>query len=512
MAGEIHSKCIRRFILNCSLLLNVVLLILMTLKNEVQFTNDVQVGTQTYHLASAVQESEMTTVAPPRHEQHQSDRGVITGAKSLTNPSHVDDQLLPSCRSLFLQASQHNNRTIDNFLTDSPVTWVRRSDDSRVLHNNNCRLHKYTASQARQCLAHQHVYFTGDSLTRYQYLSLAHFLHTGAYPPRFGVGRQRRKQQTTCSHFDTATQQTTCAVRPNIVMEGDFLRNEWGADAWEWYHAVVGGWTDGSTWDGQMECNCARSTRKQCNGGKAAPGDCLVENLLYYYYATGNNNNKNSSESQGADDEESTPNDTTIITLSFTQETGWDYVPRPLQGFHFTHCGRTGSCRRTWNDTAEALHRAYVERSYDWNQSLTDALRTGLIQKELPPIDIALYNRGLWNKLPVPAAQELMPLLRNVSRVGCFYKTTTGSQRTPPRWKHEREQLRPVVQESGCGWYDVGWLTAEFSQLNQSEAEYDNVFWDAVHYQPWVYEELNNVLLNVLCNTKPIDTAGSARG
>jgi phospholipase/lecithinase/hemolysin len=26
------------------------------------------------------------------------------------------------------------------------------------------------------------------------------------------------------------------------------------------------------------------------------------------------------------------------------------------------------------------------------------------------------------------------------------------------------------------------------------------VFWDSVHYTPWVYEALNNVLLNVLCN------------
>jgi hypothetical protein len=31
-------------------------------------------------------------------------------------------------------------------------------------------------------------------------------------------------------------------------------------------------------------------------------------------------------------------------------------------------------------------------------------------------------------------------------------------------------------------------------------SEYVTIFWDSVHNQPWVYEELNNSLLNVFFN------------
>jgi hypothetical protein len=30
--------------------------------------------------------------------------------------------------------------------------------------------------------------------------------------------------------------------------------------------------------------------------------------------------------------------------------------------------------------------------------------------------------------------------------------------------------------------------------------ERDTILWDDVHFQPWVNEELNNLLLNMLCN------------
>ena len=49
-----------------------------------------------------------------------------------------------------------------------------------------------------------------------------------------------------------------------------------------------------------------------------------------------------------------------------------------------------------------------------------------------------------------------------------------------------------------------GHLTEEFGALkapgrNRTHPS-ASVFVDHVHYQPWVYEELNNILLNVLCN------------
>lgn len=33
------------------------------------------------------------------------------------------------------------------------------------------------------------------------------------------------------------------------------------------------------------------------------------------------------------------------------------------------------------------------------------------------------------------------------------------------------------------------------------EKEMKNVYFDAAHFKPWVYEEMNNVLFNTICNT-----------
>ena len=68
---------------------------------------------------------------------------------------------------------------------------------------------------------------------------------------------------------------------------------------------------------------------------------------------------------------------------------------------------------------------------------------------------------------------------------------------------------------SGCGYLDFGHLLQEFGHMPYAHpkppkqkhgaihsgfAEASYVYWDKVHFQPWVYEELNNFLLNVLCN------------
>jgi hypothetical protein len=74
--------------------------------------------------------------------------------------------------------------------------------------------------------------------------------------------------------------------------------------------------------------------------------------------------------------------------------------------------------------------------------------------------------------------------------------------------------MKDATFNAGCGLLDYGHLTKEFGLLSFSHPappsqkngtiwnarEREDVFFDAVHYTPWVYEELNNILLNVLCN------------
>jgi hypothetical protein len=102
----------------------------------------------------------------------------------------------------------------------------------------------------------------------------------------------------------------------------------------------------------------------------------------------------------------------------------------------------------------------------------------------------------------------------------CFFKGTTGSDRDTPRTReHEYRTIQNIAVKSGCSFVDLGHVTSEFAPLyfmrqrpRRQEGgavfegrEHELVYWDSVHYLPWVYEELNNFLLNVMCNNKGIN-------
>jgi hypothetical protein len=50
------------------------------------------------------------------------------------------------------------------------------SDGHYSWEPDGCRLRRFTGDEARKCLSGRHVAFVGDSVTRYQYISLAFFL------------------------------------------------------------------------------------------------------------------------------------------------------------------------------------------------------------------------------------------------------------------------------------------------------------------------------------------------
>ena len=94
----------------------------------------------------------------------------------------------------------------------------------------------------------------------------------------------------------------------------------------------------------------------------------------------------------------------------------------------------------------------------------------------------------------------------------CFFKSTTACQRTRDKnlVSVEYGPIRAASYAAGCEYFDAAHLTDEFSMMLYPDYykegpenliwEHNNIFWDSAHYQPWVYEELNNLLLNVLCN------------
>ena len=367
------------------------------------------------------------------------------------------------------------------FLTrqTTPNKWTLRADGSRQLELPlTCQLKRYTSIEARQCFANRHISFIGDSLSRYQFLSLAYFIERGQYPPRFG-------RSQTCTHMDEQGLPTCSAVdKPNVCMEGDWTL---GQDGWQDFQSSMGGGTDGGPFHGRYECPCSRR--------EDSPTDERVDNGLYV----------------SAEDEITGAR----VKISYICETGFGAIPAPIQGWNFTTCAYNGTCQVTKNDSEKLLNRSKAH-DWDWNETLDKALNDTL-QKILPLVDIAIYNRGLWGVLSKDMAKKVMPLLHGLVGDGrCLYRTTTAAPiYDHSLWDREMNSMKDATYTAGCSLIDFGHITRDFWWLGYSHPqppvqengnisnyrEWQDIYWDSVHFLPWVYEELNNLLLNILCNS-----------
>jgi hypothetical protein len=265
-------------------------------------------------------------------------------------------------------------------------------------------------------------------------------------------------------------------------MEGDWNRHPPpGYDSWLWFQAQLGGWVDGGIFDGQMQFSGARSNRMKCSTRKT----CSPENELY----------------ASKPDQEGER-----VVISYVGELGWGDTPTDIRGFNFTDCSYHGTCRLP-KEALETFMRRAEQYDYDFEEPLPAALnmKSGILRKQLPPVNITIYNRGLWGVLKKGPASKIMPLLFDFAggeSGRCFFKTTTASTRKSTIYA-ERSHVRDETLKAGCSFLDIAHVTGIFASLQPVERTF--VFWDAVHYLPWVYEELNNVLLNVLCNHIPMD-------
>jgi hypothetical protein len=457
-----------------------------------------------------------------------------TTASETTAARRGDDVLppLPTCRQLM--SGPYSQFRDGEFLTSSSAhhVWVPRADGSRQLELTfPCRLHRYTAQEARQCLRGQHMSLMGDSLSRYLFLSLSFFMQHGVWPPRFGQARgqfgyesinstttttkmkkQPPQRQPVCPHIDEQGQATCSPMgEPNPVMEGDWKRNlQAGQDSWETFLEQIGGGTDGGIFSGHMECDCARSSRP--GKGELCKAECQVENELYI---SGPANDQGEWEEDHQGDTNNDIDYSRRILFSHVKENGWGDPPRNVSGFSFTKCGASGSCRRDQNTTNFMLERA-MEGVFEWNEPLASALQNSL-KRILPPVSIGIYNKGLWGAVSKETLDRVMPALYNFTGGEdgrCFFRSTTGSAKSLKAnlEEHERGLVQSLTHQHGCNFLDFGRLTEDFARIEYREGQVDrasasfllqernSIYWDNVHFMPWVYEELNNMQLNVLCN------------
>ena len=440
------------------------------------------------------------------------DRSITKPATSTvnTNTNTNYNSGLPTCKSL-MQSPQSPYKD-GSFLTRPaiPVVWRPRADGSRELTHSLCTLHRYTATEATQCLANKHVNMMGDSLTRYQYLSLARFLHKGSYPPRFGRPFPKNKP---CLHRDEAGQ-PTCSPRdePNICMEGDWAKTR--SEPWLGLMRALGS----ELFDGHMEANAVRTM------------DLTVEQMVENYLYVSPPLQRLSPEQQQQPNNQTartTEKDTTTtagknhnkVILSYIGEIGEHDSPLPIKGFHWTGCAFDGTCKYTDAMAQDRIQRA-KNMSFDYMHPLVEALSPGsaadkdqsVLQQLLPPVNITLYNRGLWGTLSEARAKQILPRLHKFSQGKqgrCYFRSTTSK---PATQEVERSYVREAAFHAGCGFLDFGHLVEDFNHLPfqfppPPGQEYGSlmhersfIFWDIYHFMPWVYEELNNMLLNILCN------------
>lgn len=427
---------------------------------------------------------------------------------------------LPTCEELMRRPG--SPYADGSFLTrrTTRVSWKLRIDNSRELTLPDvCILKRYTAPQVKLCLQSKHLMFIGDSLSRYQYLSLVYFVEYGRWPQRFN------RIADPCPYKNEAGLYACSTLNePNVCAEGDW------PGGWPAYQQSVGGGVDGDVFHGRLE---SHSTR-----------DCKNEGENMQYVTTATTTTQESS---------TPPKAVTVLApnnkmrwadrtkLSYTMESGWGEESTTSPGFNFTGCAYNASCRYTPEEYTPNIRRCEEGDVHFKYSSIEEAFggvtggdgsvvanTTTIFQDQYADVDIAFYNRGLWGKITDNRAKQMMKLLHDftnhpssssqdvdnsgddLSRSRCFFRTTSGCSRSldDGHMEHEYNVARKAAYSVGCEYMDNGHLTHEFALLlfahpqppRNVMAEYLTVFWDSVHYQPWVYEELNNLMLNVLCN------------
>ncbi len=338
---------------------------------------------------------------------------------------------------------------------------------------------------------------------------------------------------------------------PNVCVEGDWL----DLGGWPAYHQSLGGGLDGGVFEGRMENWSVRSTVNSVeNMQYVSPPDLertsTTEEVeedrrsLRSFYEHHREKMTNYDAAKYTE--------RTLWTgrtkLSYALEHGWDANDVLSPGWNFTGCAYLGRCRYSPEHYGRNLVKAENGSSFDWNYSSiveafgggaahsdvsnanstnTDgpnsAKKKNLFHHQFFDANYVFYNRGLWGKLQQEKAEALFPLLREfvplihsengdwTRKNRCFYRSTTGCERSQDEdignWEHTI--VRKAAFLSGCEYMDINHVTKEFENLQYAfpkppgddMLEYWSVFWDSVHYQPWVYEELNNLLLNILCNS-----------
>ena len=339
--------------------------------------------------------------------------------------------------------------------------WSHSAVDGYSYEPSTCRLARPSAASARACLRGRHVLFSGDSISRYLYLSLASFLVSGAWP-------------------DDAP---LLEGRPSVCHERSFYRGGMPtgkqAEQYPQWRAYFN--TTSATLDGHELCDCYRA-------GCCGPNE-LTENR--YTSVDG-------------------------ARLSFaTQVGGYDW---PLHGhvaggsFESMRDGlrcSPGDCR---GRPAWRLKWPEYLRRNELNVS-------DLVLNAGHHWSLAKAPDGFASSLFTAAAGAAAPSSGSTGagrRRGAWWRTTTATVRHALTSTGRRrvdglaldgQPLRQpaaeaAARDAGVGIFDALAVTERLGRdtLGGAARRAAWVAWDESHFMCSVYRELNVLLLNMLCD------------
>ena len=366
---------------------------------------------------------------------------------------------------------------------DEPGHWVRHQSHFRYAVRD-CDLQRYDHRAAKQCLSRRHLVLIGDSIVRLQYLSLVYFVMYGSYPEPYGDDLP--------------------GGYPNVAQHKSFK-------TWE---ETMPGLSEG-LFKGKEACDCYRD-------GQWRHINNISENR--YFRMTGGNGD-------GEDD----------IRVSFFFDTcmgnvfghypipleksrPWKYDPPDWKGQWedipsqwkensqsieadavFASCGHwpflVGKGKSGWTEKGEG---SVVKTMKAFQSLLTNkpsrpfsSNRPKVVWRTNFPSQQIFKRRGyvdrIQNNLKLYNVASKVADQLNFHVIDANEMTLALNHSAIPSMKYfyDKSHPCPIIRE-------IGKKHHSSSQPDNAEAMWHNG--DGTHPCPWFSEEMNNLLLNILCS------------
>lgn len=337
-------------------------------------------------------------------------------------------------------------------------------DKKFEFHLKQCDLIRYTPQMARTCLANKTTVMMGQSVTRYQFLSLLEFLKFDRYPVT-------RAKEDVCF-------ERTWSIDVNKTYE--WIKPDINSYAKMWANFF---YQSTQKMDGRALCDCSRtSATSRHQEARFYRDETNGMELMYFQTSGGKNVFGNVGLNQN--------------TLNF--ETAKEFLEK--------HCPLPGTC--------------YPPFKFDLP---LESFFPKIISK-VAPDNLIYSNEMSWLDHHKGANTEgdahrkrqvLSNAIETIKRGGrAFYKTSTFNRGDLSRNSYKVEASRDSVirglvanatltggsggVQGGWGIFDVTMIQKALYDKNRANAT--TSYYDSWHPHCFVYKEFNNMLLNLLCN------------